>query len=139
MTVKGDADPVVGKTVPGKAPSAFDNSTVKILPVPKLPVLVNTTLKSPPAQTAAGVTLVLLIVCANEEAAARSVIMQARNPFLINVLFMYPSNIYSLTCSTCKVRDIFLIHSHSVNEEHFSFPAVMYTPRHEYADGCVVW
>ena len=70
---------------------------------------VNATETEPPEQTAEGVGVTPVIVCANDDAATRSVAMQAKNPFLINVLFMYNDNIFPLTCLTGKVRYIFLI------------------------------
>jgi hypothetical protein len=107
VAVRGEAVPVVVSGVPGKVPSSLESSTLNTLPAINEPVVLKATVIVLPTQTGFGVTVVAVVVCAMDETAVRSVIMQAKNPFLINVLFMYPSNIFSLTCSTGKVRDIF--------------------------------
>ena len=126
VAVSGEAVPVVASTVPGKAPAAVDSSTVNTLPATKVPVVVKGTEMLLPAQAAAGLTAPVVIVCANEEAAARTAAMHVKSLVLINVFFMYPSNIYSLTCSTGKVRDIFQIHSYTISAELLSFPSGKY-------------
>ena len=119
-----------------KLPAASDNWAVNSVPAGNVPVVVNPTETVLPTHTEAGLTAFVVIVWANDEAIVRSVAMQAKIPLLINIFFMYPTNIFSLTCSTGKVRDIFQIHSYTINVEYFSFLLVKYILYPEFFYAC---
>ena len=93
------------------APAASDNCAKNVTAGSTVPVVVNGTETSLPAQTAGGVTApVVIVVCPNEAARQNSVAKMVRKLSLINVLFMYLSKYLSANLLFGKVRDIFQIH-----------------------------
>lgn len=79
-------------------PDSSESCAVKTLPDAKVPVVANETEIDVPEQNGAPETAsVVIVVCPKENARQKSVAKMVRKLSLVNVFFMYLSNIFPLT------------------------------------------